>query len=516
MVSAENAALANAKVGGIGDVVRDVPRALAERDCKVSVVIPAYGSLHQLTGASRKISLIISFAGRSETIDIYRLDEHSDDKVSHYVVEHPIFSSCGIGKIYCNDPAGRPFAQDATKFALFCTAVAEAIVNGVFGELDLLHLHDWHAALLLILRRFMPRYKSLKKLHCTYSIHNLALQGIRPFSGDESSLQQWFPDMKYDRKLLVDPRWSDCVNPMASAIRLADTVHAVSPSYAEEIQRPSQIEAGLYGGEGLEKDLINANGEQRLFGILNGCTYADGDLPLARRPAWPGLLQLMRETLLRWISRSEYLSSSHFIASHSLTRLASKRPKMLLTSVGRITDQKVGLMRHSTSSGKPALHAALEAMGDYAMLLILGSGDSDYEQFLSETATQYSNIVFLRGYSDGLADAFYQHGDLFFMPSSFEPCGISQMLALRAGQPCLVHEVGGLRDTVIDGKTGFTFSGNRQTDQADALAATVKRAVTQHRRNPDSWKNMRKAAAASRFEWADSIDAYLKYLYKVS
>ena len=189
---------------------------------------------------------------------------------------------------------------------------------------------------------------------------------------------------------------------------------------------------------------------------------------------------------------------------------------MLLTSVGRITDQKVGLMRHSTSSGKPALHAALETMGDYAMLLILGSGDSAYEQFLSETATQYSNIVFLRGYSDALANAFYQHGDLFFMPSSFEPCGISQMLALRAGQPCLVHEVGGLRDTVIDGKTGFTFSGNEQTAQADALAATVKRAVTQHRRKPDSWKNMRKAAAATRFEWADSIDAYLKYLYKVS
>lgn len=516
MIAAENAALPGGKVGGIGDVVRDVPPALAERGCKVSVVIPAYGSLHQLPGARKKPGLTINFAGKSETVDVYRLGEHGDDKVGHYVLEHPIFSRCGVGNIYCDDPANRPFASDASKFALFCTAVAEAISTKAFGNIDLLHLHDWHAAFLLILRRFMPRYRTLKKLHCAFTIHNLALQGIRPFSGDESSLAQWYAEMKYDRKLLADPRWGDCVNPMAAAIRLADTVHAVSPSYAEEIQRPSHIESGQYGGEGLEKDLVKAKSKGRLFGILNGCTYPEDSQPLRRRPTWPGLVQLMRETLLHWISRSEHLASAHYIASHSLTRLDQKRPKMLLTSVGRITDQKVQLMRHSTSSAKPALHAALEAMGDYAMLLIVGSGDSHYEQFLSETATQYSNMIFLRGYSDELADAFYQHGDLFFMPSSFEPCGISQMLALRAGQPCLVHGVGGLRDTIVDGETGYVFSGANQTEQADAMVAAVRRAITQHRKKSNGWQNMRKAAAAARFDWTDSIDAYLKHLYKIA
>ena len=434
----------------------------------------------------------------------------------HYVIDHPLFSSCGVGKIYCNDPPGRPFASDASKFALFCIAVAEAIKQGVFGQLDVLHLHDWHAAFLLILRKFMPRYQMLKKLQCAYTIHNLALQGIRPFSGDDSSLEEWYPELVYYRKQLADPQWTDCVNPMASAIRLADTVHAVSPSYAKEILQPSNMSIGQYGGERLEKDLIKANKEKRLFGILNGCEYPNQKPSKKNTNDWPDLLKQMQDKVLQWASQSSMLASADFIAHNALANLSRERPKMLLTSVGRITGQKVELMRQPTSSGQPALHATLDVLGDYAMLLLIGSGDADYEQFLCETAVQYSNFIFLRGYSDELANAFYQQGDLFFMPSSFEPCGISQMLALRAGQPCLVHAVGGLRDTVIDNKTGYVFSGSNQTEQADAMVATVQRALKQHQKKSSKWQSMSKAAAAARFEWADSIDAYLKQLYKIS
>ena len=513
MIAAENGALPGGKVGGIGDVVHDVPLALAKRNCRVSVITPGYGLFENLLGATRQQTLKINFAGNEETVELYHLERSSEHKkVEHYFVEHPLFSLCGAGKIYCDDPPGRPFASDASKFALFCTAVAEAISVKAFGELDVLHCHDWHAAILLVLRSYMPRYQSLKNLHCAYTIHNLALQGIRPFRDDASSLEEWFPELIYDPILLGDPRWTDCINPIASAIRLADSVHAVSPTYAREILQPSDLSIGQHGGEGLEKDLNDANHEHRLFGILNGCEY-----PLQSQSStdWPALIQLMQNTLLTWASRSKNLASAHFIAFNTLNKLSHKRPKMLLTSVGRITDQKVALMRQPTSSGRPALHATLETLGDYAMLLVIGSGDADYEHFLSETAVCYPNLIFLRGYSDELADAFYHQGDLFFMPSSFEPCGISQMLALRAGQLCLVHQVGGLRDTIIDNKTGYAFSGNNLTEQADAMVTSVQRALKQHQKKSSKWQNMRKAAAATRFEWAASIDAYLKQLYNL-
>jgi len=353
----------------------------------------------------------------------------------------------------------------------------------------------------------------LQKIWCAYSIHNLALQGVRPLAKDDSSLQAWYPQLSYERKQVVDPRWPDTINPMASAIRLADTVHAVSPSYAEEILSASDVEGrGYYGGEGLEADLVEARGQGRLFGILNGCEY-----PQKKKTAtlgWKSTLDLMRRELRSWISATHMLRSSHYIAQSCLDRLKYKRPGMLLTSIGRITSQKIGLMRQPASDGKPALDRVLETLGDHGLLIMIGSGDEEVETFLTGTAARFDNFVFLRGYSEDLAEALYNLGDLFFMPSSFEPCGISQMLALRAGQPCLVHHVGGLRDTVLDNETGFVFRGDSPAEQADNLVVAMQRALTLFQDHPAKWKAMRKAAAAQRFEWADSVDAYLKNLYR--
>jgi len=219
---------------------------------------------------------------------------------------------------------------------------------------------------------------------------------------------------------------------------------------------------------------------------------------------------------MRWCSRADNLASAHFIALESLAKLPRERPAMMVTSVGRVTAQKVELMRSSTTDGKPALHAALDELGEDGVLLMVGSGDPVYERFLAETMIDHANFVFMRGYSDVIAENLYRQGDLFFMPSSFEPCGISQMLALRAGQPCLVHHVGGLRDTVEDGRTGFAFEGSTLTGQADALVATMRRALSLHREEPGKWQEMRKAAARARFTWADSIDAYKKKLYRIT
>jgi starch synthase len=512
MVAAENGALPGGKVGGIGDVVRDLPPALAQRDWQVSVITPAYGVFNRLDGAKLLLTLKFSFAGATQALELYQLEGVSeDDRIRHYVIEHPLFSSCGAGHIYCDDPPGRPFETDASKFALFSIAVAEAIRRDAFAGLKVLHLHDWHAAFMLILRQYDPDYRNLKSLRCVYSIHNLAIQGIRPFTGPESSLEAWFPDLVYPRKRIADPDWKDCVNPVAAAIRLADAVHTVSPSYAEEILLPGDRASGVHGGERLEVDLLAAKAEQRLFGILNGCEYPQpgtGDIA-----DWPALLQRMRELLPLWISRSANLASAHFLAAQALARLDATRPPILITSVGRITEQKLGLMRQSTKAGVPALHAALAQLADQGLMLMVGSGDPEYEQFLCETMVRHDNFIFLRGYSDELAEALYLLGDLFFMPSSFEPCGISQMLAMRAGQPCLVHAVGGLRDTVENKRTGFSFTGKNPEARAQALVSTLQRALKLFFGNQSSWQKMRKAAAAERFSWADSIDSYLRQLY---
>ena len=515
MVAAENGALPGGKVGGIGDVLRDVPAALAKSGCAVSVVTPAYGVFGKLRGARRVNTLTVRFGGTPQALELFRLPgAGSGNKVRQYAIEHPLFSYCGTGRIYCDDGPGRAFETDASKFALFCLAVAEAIAGGQFGGVDILHLHDWHAAFLLILRRYDPRYEALSKIRCVYSIHNLEVQGIRPFEKHISALEAWYPDLKYDRKQLADPRWSDCVNPTASAIRLADAVHTVSPTYAEEILRRGDSGKGIHGGEGLHRELRAASKEKRLFGILNGCVYARKKAVAAGN--WASLKELMRVLLMRWSSRTDTLASAHFIALESLSKLPPVRPAMLVTSVGRVTAQKVQLMRTPSSGGKLALHAALDALGEAGVMLMVGSGDHEYERFLAETMVDHANFIYLKGYSEELAETFYRQGDLFFMPSSFEPCGISQMLALRAGQPCLVHRVGGLRDTVEDGRTGFAFEGSTLTRQADALVAALQRALTLYRDQPGKWQAMCEAAAKIRFTWADSIDAYKKKLYRIT
>ncbi len=315
--------------------------------------------------------------------------------------------------------------------------------------------------------------------------------------------------------MLEDPRWRDCVNPMAVGIRLADAVHAVSPAYAKEILKPSAVAAhGYYGGEGLEQDLRQAQSEARLFGILNGCEYPTATGVAPAIGSWSRCMEEVNAQLLRWSAQNATLASAHFLAHVRATALGESRPRFLLTSIGRITDQKVRLLRQPGSDGRPALDRLLDTLGPNGLLLLLGSGDPDYEQFLTAVAARHDNFLFLRGYSDPLADALYAEGDLFLMPSSFEPCGISQMLALRSGQPCLVHDVGGLRDTVVDGVNGFSFNGNDMGEQADHMVAALSRALKVWRDEPARWQRLREAARTARYSWRDSVEDYLRHLYQ--
>lgn len=521
MVSAENDGISRCKVGGIGDVIRDIPSALADQGCRTSIVTPSYGFLHELGGATRTASIRFTFAGHPDQAELYRIPPRTEaaGRSVHYVIDHPAFLHYNANReqydIYSNDPLGRPFATDSTKFACFCAAVAEAVKNDLFGPLNILHLHDWHAAFLLLLIKYNPQFETLKRLRTVYTIHNLALQGIRPLSGDRSSLESWYPDIDFGSEIpgeLRDPRWANCVNPMAIGIRLADAVHTVSPSYAHEILEPSRPPQ-FFGGEGLDRDLQHAMAQGRLHGILNGCEYPD---VRTQKKNTRDLLSALKAETARWISRRSALSFADSIAFSRLEKTSTIRgkPSFIATAISRVVDQKMLLLKAPGTDGRSGLEKILDEIGPKGLFILLGTGDRETEIFLTETAALHSNFLFLNSYSNRSAENLYASGHLFLMPSSFEPCGIGQMIAMREGQPCLVHRTGGLRDTVRPGINGFGFEGATLCEQVDAMAAELRRALQLRASEPEKWQAVCNAAAAARFPWAESARQYIEKLYR--
>jgi len=522
MLAAENDALPGGKVGGIGDVIRDLPPAIAATGAAVTVVVPAYGVFHELSGSTSLGTVSVLFRGVRESVGVFALSVGSSAKVQQIALEHEAFSACGVGKIYCNDGADKPFATDANKFAFFSAAALTAIKDGVLGSIDVIHLHDWHAAFAAILTFYDPEYKSLKNIPCVYSIHNLAMQGIRPLAGDTSSWAEWFPDLDVPLASITDPRWNDCINPMAAAIRLCSKVHTVSPTYAQEIQQPNDPSRGFHGGEGLEADLVASSSENRLLGILNGTEYAENDQrknveTMTRESLWQTNIKRISSTVLSWLGESEPMSAVHYLAhQRTLDWLKRAAPKHIVTSVGRLTDQKMAIPLHTLDDGKSALEHMLDRLAqDDGVMILLGTGDPLLEAKCQKIAASYDNCLFLNRYAAGIADSLFEFGDLFFMPSSFEPCGISQLVSMRHGQPCLVHAVGGLRDTVVDGVDGFQFVGNSPSEQAIQCVQRLDDAISLHANDPVAWHAMQACAKARRFTWSASAEQYRELLYPI-
>jgi len=500
LVAAENDALPKGKVGGVGDVVRDLPIALAGLGLDVSVITPSYGMFHKLPGACFVRKVRVKFARRSYVAHVYTVPV-VESPVVHYVIEHPLFSPNGPGRIYVNDAPGRPFETDAAKFAFF-NAVLAAWVNDCDSPPDVLHLHDWHTGLIPALKKFSQHDAALKKVRTVFTIHNLAYQGVRPLTGNQSSLETWFPDLVEHADTLKDPKYEDCVSFMAAAIRLADGISTVSPNYAMEIQQPSDPFSGFSGGEGLESELSKAYSEGRLSGIINGCMYPE---KIARESDWDELLQ-------RIAARPEIMNAN-LSSQQWLAGRRGNRPRNLLLSIGRVVDQKVPLFLQPVDGHATALAAILKSLGSDSLFIMLGSGEKELEDRFVELARSVDNFLYLRGYVDALSDPLYSIADLFLMPSSFEPCGISQMLAMRAGQPCVVHAVGGLKDTVNDAVTGFVFDGNTPTEQAENFVSCVQRAISTRQQDPEQWHKICSNAADQRFSWQVAATAYRDELY---
>ena len=505
LVAAENGALPGGKVGGIGDVVRDLPVALADLGWDTTVVSPEYGIFSRLPGARSVGHLNVFFAGAD--LDMQVVDVPGPDtRVRHVALQHDGFAP----SIYSDDSRDRPFARDATKFALFCAAVA-TYVRQLSALPDVVHLHDWHTALYCFLTHFDPSFHQLRQVRTVYTIHNLALQGTRPLDHDESSLAAWFHDLPYSSDSVIDPAYRNCVNPMALGIRLADRVNTVSPTYAREILRPNEPDRGFRGGEGLERDLQQKSETGSVVGILNGCPYPRDRQ--RRKPGWRRFRDSLVAEVTQWQEQNDSDCDMHDIAIDRLLGLPKQRPIHLLTSIGRLTDQKAALFLQQTSKGVSALERILSDLDASGLFILLGSGEAAIERKLLNIAKHHQRLIFLCGYADRAADLLYRAGDLFLMPSSFEPCGISQMLAMRDSQPCVVHAVGGLSDTVKDNVNGFCFSGENSMDQADQFVATVHRALTIKSQQTDRWLAIRHRASAERFSWQTTAARYIETLY---
>ncbi len=504
--AAENDAIPHCKAGGMGDVVRDVPRQISEKGDKVHVVVPSYGRLHQ--NGTFLTNLNFSLRGIPYTAELYEVPGKKHfDAIHHYVIHHPEIEAGSIAHIYHDDPE-EPFFTDFVKYVIFCTAVAEAVKQNAFGALDVIHLHDWHASLLLFLREYDPNYNKLKDIRFVYSIHNLAIQGIRPFHNNYASMQNWFPYVPLDYERLKDYRYQDCINLMAVGIRLADAVHTVSPSYKEDVMRPSSPPEFI-GGEGLEDDLKQADTEGRLFGILNGCNYKNINVEAKG--------QIYRNTvkaLFRWLQDENKKYKADFLAhtGEKIMQFVGNRPKFIVSSVARLTEQKFYFFKRSPEAFIEILKKLEKVDG---IFMLLGTGAPEYEELFRKISYENRNFIFTNGQSESLIDSMYLESDLYFMPSLFEPCGISQMLAMRNGNPCLVHHTGGLIDTVDPMKTGFAFDGKTYDEKIANMLKAFDEALDIFQNDKPTWKKMQAAAKRKRFTWKKSVNKYYEQLYNL-
>jgi starch synthase len=228
--------------------------------------------------------------------------------------------------------------------------------------------------------------------------------------------------------------------------------------------------------------------------------------------AFPQLCDLIISEVRKHRSKSNNPFLDSVIERTELLRQTDVQ--LLLTSVTRVVDQKVRLLLEKDSHGIVAFDRILETVtannGLYAML---GTGTAEYEMKMKEYSLKHERFLFINCYSEPVARALYANGAIFLMPSSFEPCGISQMIAMRDGQPCIVNAVGGLKDTVIDGVDGFQFSGRTLEEQVDNFVAVTRKAVELCLTDADSWKQIRAAAARARFTWEKSAQQYIQLLY---
>ncbi len=526
MVAAECRGLA--KVGGLGDVVRDLSKALKGLGTPVSIVMPCYDRMAHSPKPIFRFS--VRFGSRDDwPVKVFTREL---DGVTVYLLRSQEFFGGRYGNIYVDSErlGSGAFEDDAKRFAFFSAATLEFIQQYPgLRDVNVLHCHDWHTGVLLVLLTHDRRYRQLAaSLRTLFTIHNLDYQGTRPFQlageRDLLSFSDWFPALYRSLKrkgALTD--LSDvhtpvpCFNPMRAAIKLAGYVNTVSPRYAIEIIQPDDPSRNFIGGRGLEEDLRRSG---KLYGILNGLDYElynssqllppfDADLknwPRARQRHKINLLEQLGAHLQTIAARPSQDFKNRDSVLNQLTAFRAKDwcEKPLVVAVTRAVRQKVSILLEPLDKSGTVLQHLLRRD---IFLIVLGTGELE-EQL--EEINRHPNGLFICAFDASLADRLYAGGDLFLMPSDFEPCGITQMIAMRYGCLPVVPDVGGLGDTVQTGKTGFVYHGVNRQAARRGLVRALDQALRCYSGDHAKWLTMQARAMRARFEWTAAAREYLK------
>ena len=457
------------KVGGLGDVIGSLPKALRVLGVDARVILPLYSSIdRERFGLKYKAYQFVDLGWRHSYCGIF---ETEVDGVPCYFVDN---------EQYFNRDSIYGQADDGERFAFFSKAALE-ILPALDFKPDVVNVNDWHTALSVIYldvlkSREAEFYKDMKSV---LSIHNIEFQGrFNPYEmGNLFGLEN-----KYFDALI----YNGDVNLLKGAIQLADRVNTVSETYAREILDP-------YFSYGLDKILTVEQGKLR--GILNGIDVDKFN------PKTDPMIPVNYD-LKKFEDKVQ-----NKLAFQKEMDLEVNADIPLIGMVTRLTHQKgIDLI----------LQASEEILKTGAQLVILGTGDAHYESALrSLEHYRHDRVRSILLFSNEMSAKIYAASDLFLMPSKTEPCGLSQLISMRYGTVPVVHRVGGLRDTVIpftgvEGN-GFTFESFQAGDMMDA----IYRAVTCFYQSPDEWKQIIKNNLQKDVSWEQSAKKYLDLYHEV-
>ena len=458
------------KTGGLGDVAGSLPAALVRAGAEVIVMVPKYATIKDEYKSQMQhfSDFYVSLGWRSEYCGLEKL-EH--DGVTYMFIDNE--------RYFARDyPYG--FFDDGERFAFFSKAITESLQHLPEGfECDILHCNDWQTALApVFLREFYQGLPLYDRVKTVFSIHNVAFQG--QFS---DTVMEDILGVAHIPAAASQLRCDACsINYMLGALRYADAITTVSPTYASEIQTPEF-------GEGLDGVLRERS--YALQGILNGIDVADFDPATDKRIAANYTVE----------DRSGKAVCKAKLQEELGLEVRDDRPLMVM--VTRLTRQK----------GMDLVMYALDRiLAGGVQVAVLGTGDRDYEDGLRYFQDKYPGTMAARiEFDPALSQRMYAAADMFLMPSKCEPCGLSQIIAMRYGTLPIVRETGGLKDTVIpynefSGEgTGFSFSNFNGDEMGDA----VFRAARLFWDNRDVWNQLVTQAMSQDFSWTRSADKYL-------
>ena len=458
------------KTGGLGDVAGSLPAALVRAGAEVIVMVPKYATIKDEYKAQMEhfSDFYVSLGWRNEYCGLEKL-EH--DGVTYMFIDNERYFACDY-------PYG--FFDDGERFAFFSKAITESLQHLPAGfECDILHCNDWQTALApVFLREFYQGLPLYDRVKTVFSIHNVAFQG--QFS---DTVMEDILGVAHIPAAASQLRCDACsINYMLGALRYADAITTVSPTYASEIQTPEF-------GEGLDGVLRERS--YALQGILNGIDVAGFDPATDKRIAANYTVE----------DRSGKAVCKAKLQEELGLEVRDDRPLMVM--VTRLTRQK-GL--------DLVMYALDRILAGGVQVAVLGTGDRDYEDGLRYFQDKYPGTMAARiEFDPALSQRMYAAADMFLMPSKFEPCGLSQIIAMRYGTLPIVRETGGLKDTVIPYNeftgegTGFSFSNFNGDEMGDA----VFRAARLFWDNRDAWNQLVTQAMSQDFSWTRSADKYL-------